>query len=51
MESEQKNGKNKGEPFANTPKHSLNATLNWDINAKLSTWLKGELVMIKLEQR
>ncbi len=31
-----------GEPFANTPKHSLNATLNWDINAKLSTWLKGE---------
>ena len=42
MESEQKNGKNKGEPFANTPKHSLNATLNWDINAKLSTWLKGE---------
>ena len=42
MESEQKNGKNKGEPFANTPKHSLNATLNWQATSKLNTWIKGE---------
>ncbi len=42
MESEQKSGKNKGEPFANTPKHSLNATLNWQATSKLNTWIKGE---------
>lgn len=42
MESEQKSGKNKGEPFANTPEHSLNSTLDLRITNKLNTWLKGE---------
>ncbi|MCT7406215.1 TonB-dependent receptor domain-containing protein [Aliarcobacter cryaerophilus] len=42
MESEQKSGENKGEPFAKTPKHSLNATLNWQATSKLNTWIKGE---------
>ena len=42
MESEQKSGKNKGEPFADTPEHSLNATLNWQATSKLNTWIKGE---------
>ena len=42
MESEQKSGDNKGQPFANTPKHSLNATLNWQATSKLNTWFKGE---------
>lgn len=42
MESEQKSGKNKGEPLISTPKHTLNATLNWKATEQISTWLKGE---------
>ncbi|MCT7446251.1 TonB-dependent receptor domain-containing protein [Aliarcobacter skirrowii] len=42
MKSEQKTGKDKGESFANTPEHSLNATLNWKVTQKFSTWFKGE---------
>ncbi len=42
MKTEKKAGPNKGEPFAKTPEHSLNATLNWQITPALNTWLKGE---------
>ncbi|WP_409306966.1 TonB-dependent receptor [Pectobacterium sp. B1J-3] len=41
-DSEQKDGKNKGARLTNTPKHMANARVNWDVNEKLSTWLKAE---------
>ena len=42
MKTEQKSGDNKGEPFAGTPEHSLNATLNYNATSALNFWLKGE---------
>ncbi|OCL83509.1 TonB-dependent receptor domain-containing protein [Arcobacter porcinus] len=42
MKTEQKSGDDKGAPFTSTPEHSVNATLNWKVTPKLSTWLKGE---------
>ncbi|MBL3520655.1 TonB-dependent receptor [Arcobacter lanthieri] len=42
METEKKAGPNKGEPFADTPEHSLNATLNYQATSALNLWLKGE---------
>ncbi|MCV9879994.1 TonB-dependent receptor [Brenneria izbisi] len=41
-DSEQKDGNDKGARLANTPKHMANARLNWNVNDKLSTWLKAE---------
>ncbi|GBO49411.1 TonB-dependent receptor domain-containing protein [Pectobacterium versatile] len=41
-DSEQKGGLNPGAPLTNTPKHMANARLNWNVNDKLSTWLKAE---------
>ncbi len=42
METEKKDGTNKGAPFANTPKHSLNATLNYQATKEFNLWFKGE---------
>ncbi|WP_257120180.1 TonB-dependent receptor domain-containing protein [Arcobacter vandammei] len=42
MQSEQKNGNNKGAAFSNTPKHALNATLNYQATKDLNLWFKGE---------
>ncbi|PWC17373.1 TonB-dependent receptor domain-containing protein [Brenneria corticis] len=41
-DSEQKDGVDKGARLTNTPKHMANARLNWNVNEKLSTWLKAE---------
>ncbi|MCW2480815.1 TonB-dependent receptor [Candidatus Symbiopectobacterium sp. NZEC135] len=41
-DSEQKDGENKGASLTNTPRHMANARLNWNVNEKLSTWLKAE---------
>ena len=43
-QSEHKSGDafTKGTPLANSPDHSLNATLRWQANDKLATWLRGE---------
>ena len=41
-DSEQKSGDNQGEPLTNTPKHMLNATLNWEATEQLNTWVSGE---------
>lgn len=41
-DSEQKSGKNKGYELTQTPKHLLNAKLNWNTTDRLSLWLKGE---------
>lgn len=41
-DSEQKSGKDKGEPLTNTPKHLANASLNWATTDKLNLWLKSE---------
>ncbi|MBU3825597.1 MAG: TonB-dependent receptor [Candidatus Oceanisphaera merdipullorum] len=41
-DSEQKSGKQQGQPLTDTPKHMLNATLNWDVTEKLNTWVSGE---------
>ncbi|GHB02080.1 exogenous ferric siderophore receptor [Algimonas arctica] len=41
-ESEQLSGPNVGEPLVNTPDHQLNARLSWQVNDRLSSWLRGE---------
>jgi outer membrane receptor for ferrienterochelin and colicins len=43
-QSEHKSGDQftKGTPLANTPEHSLNATLRWQATDKLGTWVRGE---------
>lgn len=41
-DSEQKDGESKGARLTSTPKHMANARLNWNVNDKLSTWLKAE---------
>lgn len=41
-DSEQKSGKQQGQPLTDTPKHMLNATLNWQATEQLNTWLSGE---------
>lgn len=40
--TEQDGGPNDGWPLNDTPKHQVNATLNWQASERLSTWLKGE---------
>ncbi|MDY6456447.1 TonB-dependent receptor [Acinetobacter faecalis] len=41
-DSEQKSGAQKGQPLTNNAKHMANATLNWEVNDKLSTFLTLE---------
>ncbi|MCH8497670.1 MAG: TonB-dependent receptor [Marinobacter sp.] len=41
-DSEQKSGANKGQPLTNTPRHLVNANLNWQTTERLALWLKGE---------
>ena len=41
-DSEQKSGVNEGQPLTNTPKHLINANLNWQTTERLALWLKGE---------
>jgi outer membrane receptor for ferrienterochelin and colicins len=41
-ESEQKSGDSAGKPLTNTPKHMVNARLNWDASNRLSFYLRGE---------
>lgn len=41
-DSEQKSGADKGAAFTNTPKHMLNASLNWSASDRLELWFKGE---------
>lgn len=41
-DSEQKSGSNKGQPLTNTPEHLANLRLDWQTNARLNLWLKGE---------
>lgn len=40
-ESEQKSGDFAGEPLNKTPKHMLNAALDWQANDKLDLWVQG----------
>lgn len=39
LDSEEKTGANKGQPLSGSPKHSLTTTLDWQVTAKLNTWL------------
>lgn len=41
-DSEQKSGANQGQWLTNTPKHMLNATLNWEATEQLDAWVSGE---------
>lgn len=41
-ESEQLSGPSVGEPLVNTPAHQINARLSWQVNDRLSSWLRGE---------
>ncbi len=41
-ESEQQSGADKGAPLTNTPRHMLNAKLDWQASERLNLWLKGE---------
>ncbi len=41
-DTEQKSGADKGASFTNTPKHMLNASLNWSATDRLNLWFKGE---------
>lgn len=41
-DSEQKSGEAAGEPLTNLPRHRVTGNLNWDVNARLSLWLRGE---------
>ncbi|MDX4952942.1 TonB-dependent receptor domain-containing protein [Delftia acidovorans] len=40
--SEQKSGPNRGNPLSDTPKHALNARLNWEPGAQWNLWLRAE---------
>lgn len=42
LDSEQKDGVNKGEPLTNASKHSLNARVRWQATESLNLWLRGE---------
>ena len=39
-DSEQKSGEYAGEPLTQLPRHQVAATLDWDVNARLSQWTK-----------
>ncbi|GGC88280.1 ligand-gated channel protein [Vreelandella lutescens] len=39
-DSEQKSGDYAGEPLTQLPRHQVSATLDWDVNARLSQWTK-----------
>lgn len=39
-DSEQKSGEYAGEPLNQLPRHQVSATLDWDVNARLSQWTK-----------
>lgn len=41
-DSEQKSGKNQGQPLTNTPEHLANLKLGWQTSERLELWLKGE---------
>ena len=41
-DSEQKSGPNEGKPLGDTPEHSVNARLTWDISPQWNTWLRAE---------
>ncbi len=41
-DTEQKSGVNDGLPLNDTPRHQLNAKLDWQATERLSTWLRGE---------
>ncbi len=40
--SEQKSGPNVGKPLTDTPKHSLNARIDWTPSAQWNAWLRAE---------
>ncbi|MGY0799149.1 TonB-dependent receptor domain-containing protein [Lysobacter sp. A286] len=42
IDSEQKTGAAKGEPLTNTPRHLLNASLNWQAGDALDMYLRAE---------
>lgn len=39
-DSEQKSGQYEGESLTQLPRHQVSATLDWDVNARLSQWTK-----------
>ena len=39
-DSEQKSGEYAGEPLTQLPRHQVSATLDWNVNARLSQWTK-----------
>lgn len=41
-DSEQKSGADKGQPLTNTPRHLLNAGINWQATPVMDIWFKGE---------
>lgn len=41
LDSEQKSGADKGKPLSDASKHSVNAKLNWIVDDKLTTWVRG----------
>ncbi|MGY0560864.1 TonB-dependent receptor domain-containing protein [Luteimonas sp. A277] len=41
-DTEQKSGEDRGAPFTNQAKHSVNASLDWEATDTLSLWLRGE---------
>lgn len=40
-DSEQKTGEFKGQPLNKTPKHMINASVDWQVNDKLDLWVQG----------
>jgi outer membrane receptor for ferrienterochelin and colicins len=40
--SEQKSGPNQGSPLTDTPRHALNARLNWEPGTQWNLWLRAE---------
>lgn len=41
-DSEQKSGDNAGKPLSDTPKHSVNGRVTWDITQGMKIWLRAE---------
>ncbi|OZI22834.1 ferric siderophore receptor [Bordetella genomosp. 7] len=40
--SEQTSGASEGQPLGSQPRHALNLGLNWSINERANTWIRGE---------
>lgn len=51
IDSEQKTGSSAGDPLNSTPKHTLNASLNWQATDNLGLWTRAEYFDTRFRSR